>query len=109
MFAAKALDPEYETYVVHVVSLSSTPPFDANVHLSRRPQISGLIAEETSTNVPAEYANFADVFSLTLGSTNMLSNWLMPTNSSDHPRQAGKGLILPRNFLLADASMVFHL
>ena len=25
------------------------------------------------------------------------------------PRQAGKGLILPEDFLLADASMVFHL
>ena len=25
------------------------------------------------------------------------------------PRQAGKGLILPEDFLLADASIVFHL
>ena len=28
---------------------------------------------------------------------------------ADAPRQAGKGLILPKDFLLADASMVFHL
>ena len=64
VFGAAALDPEHETYVVHVVSLDSTP-FDADVHPSRRPQISGLIAEEASTKVPDEYADFADVFSHT--------------------------------------------
>ena len=67
-FVAAALDPEHETYVVHVASLSSTPlaslgspPLD--VHLSRRPQISGLIAEEAFTKVPAKYSDFVDVFS----------------------------------------------
>ena len=72
-FAAAALDPEHETYVVHVASLSSTPlaslgspPLD--VHPSRRPQISGLIAEEAPTKVPAEYSDFADVFSPDLAS-----------------------------------------
>ena len=49
-FAAAALDPEHETYVVHVASLSSTPlaslgspPLD--VHPFQRPQIFGLITE----------------------------------------------------------------
>ena len=61
-FAAAALDLEHETFVVHVASLSSTP-LDADVHLSRRSQIAGLIAEEAPTKVPAKYADFADVFS----------------------------------------------
>ena len=90
-FAAAALDPEHETFVVHVAFLSSTP-LDAGVHPSRRPQIAGLIAEEAPTKVPAEYADFADVFSpdlapspnfpSTLGSTIMLSSWSMVSN---HP------------------------
>ena len=58
-FAAAALDPEHETFVVHVASLTSF----AGVHPSRRPQIAGTVAEEAPTNVPAKYADFADVFS----------------------------------------------
>ena len=61
-FAAAALVPEHETFVVHVASLTSS----AGVHPSRRPQRAGLIAEEAPTKVPVEYANFADVFSLDL-------------------------------------------
>ena len=68
-FAAAALDPEHETYVVHVASLSSAPLVASlDVHPSRRPQISGLIAEEAPTKVPAEYSDFADVFSPDLAS-----------------------------------------
>ena len=74
-FAAAALDPEHETYVVHVGSVSSdaSPSSSASqlefdVHPSRRPQISGLIAEEAPTKVPAEYSDFADVFSPDLAS-----------------------------------------
>ena len=59
-FAAVALDPAHETFVVHVASLSSTP--------LNRPQISGLIAKEAPTKVPAEYLDFADVFSPDLAS-----------------------------------------
>ena len=67
-FASAAFDPEHETYVVHVVSLSSTPLTSLkspplNVHPSRRPQKSGLIAKEALTKVPAKYSDFADVFS----------------------------------------------
>ena len=64
--AAAALDPESETFVVHVASLSSvaspsSSPLD--VHPSRRPQIAGLIAKEAPTKVPVEHVDFADVFS----------------------------------------------
>ena len=74
-FAAAALDPEHETYVVHVGSVSSDalPSSSAsqlklNVHPFRRPQISGLIAEEVPTKVPAKYSDFADIFSTDLAS-----------------------------------------
>ena len=59
-FAAAALDPGHEIFVVHVASLNST--------LLDRPQISDLIAEEAPTNVPAEYSDFANVFSPDLAS-----------------------------------------
>ena len=62
-FAAAVLDPEHETYVVHVASLSSIPLASFDIHPSRESQISGLIAEEAPTKVPAEYSDFADVFS----------------------------------------------
>ena len=72
-FAVAALDPEYKSYVVHVGSVCSdaSPSFsllELNVHPSRRPQISGLIAEEAPTKVSAKYSEFADVFSLDLAS-----------------------------------------
>ena len=67
-FAAASLNPKHETYVVHVVAFNSTPLASLNVHLFRRPQISGLIAEEAPTKVSAEYLDFADVFSLDLAS-----------------------------------------
>ena len=70
-FAAAAFDPESETFAVHVASLSSvalSSSFPLNVHPFRRPQIAGLIAKETSIKVPAEYADFVDVFSPDLAS-----------------------------------------
>ena len=68
-FAAAALNPKYETYIVYVASLSSTPLVASlNAHPSRRPQISGLIAEKASTKVSAKYSDFADVFSPDLAS-----------------------------------------
>ena len=65
-FTAAALDLEHEIYVVHVGSVSSDalPNFSPlNVHPSRRPQISGLIARKAPTKVSAKYLNFAEVFS----------------------------------------------
>ena len=72
-FAAVALDPKSETFVVHVTSLSSDAspsfsPLELNVYPSHRPQISGLITEEAPTKVLAEYSDFADVFSPDLAS-----------------------------------------
>ena len=126
-FAAAVLDPEHETYVVHVGSVSSdaspsSSPLKLDVHTSRRSQISSLIAEKAPTKVPVEYADFAF-------SPDLASKLSEHTGINDHaielvdanafirpfespasaPRQAGKGLILPEDFLLADASMVFHL
>ena len=70
-FAAAALNSESETFVVHVASLSSdaspsSSPLD--IHPSRKPQISGLIAKEAPTMVSAKYSDFADVFSPDLAS-----------------------------------------
>ena len=70
-FAAAALDPEHETYVVYVGSVSSdaspsSSPLD--VHPLKRSQISSLIAETATTKVPAEYLDFADDFFLDLAS-----------------------------------------
>ena len=62
-FAAAALDPEHETYIVHITSFRSTPLASLDVHPFREPQISGLIAEEAPTKISAEYSDFADVFS----------------------------------------------
>ena len=67
-FAAAVLDPVHESYVVHVGSVysdtsPSSSPLELDVHPSRRPQVSGLIAEEAPMKVPIEYWDFADVFS----------------------------------------------
>ena len=70
-FAPVALDPENETFVVHVASLSSDlspSSFPLNVQPFHRPQISGLIIEEVSTKISAKYSDFADVFSPDLAS-----------------------------------------
>ena len=67
-FLSTALNPKYKTYVVYVVSLNSTSLVSFDIHPSRRPQIFGLITKEALTKVPAEYLDFADVFSLDLAS-----------------------------------------
>ena len=72
-FVAVALDPESETFIVHVVLFSSNALLSSfllelNVHPSHRPQVSGLIAKEALTKVLAKYSNFVDVFSPDLAS-----------------------------------------
>ena len=62
-FAAATLNPEHRNYVIYVASLSSTLLPFLNIYPSRRPQISGLIAEKAFTKVPAKYSDFANVFS----------------------------------------------
>ena len=66
-FAAAALDPGHETFVVHVASLESSSQ-EGNVHLSCRAQIATLVANKAPTLIPTEYSDFADVFSPELAS-----------------------------------------
>ena len=66
-FATASLNPEYKTYVVYIVSLSSIPLASLgstllNIYGFQRPQISGLIVEEASTKISAKYSDFADVY-----------------------------------------------
>ena len=95
-FAAAELDPEYETYVVHIRSISSvaspsSSPLD--VYPSRRLQIAGLIAEEAPTKVPVKYADFVDMISPDLASelpnhtgiNDHSIELVKATGSSDHP------------------------
>ena len=72
-FATAILDPESETFIIHIASFSSdaspsSSPLELDVHHSRRPQVSGLIAEKAPTKVPTEYLDFADEFSPDLAS-----------------------------------------
>ena len=70
-FAAAALDPEHETYIIHIESVSSNAslnPSPLNIHPFRRTQISGLIMKEALTNVPIKYSDFANIFSPDLAS-----------------------------------------
>ena len=72
-FGATALDSERETYVVYVGSVSSNvSPSSSLLELNIQPfcklQVSGLIAEEAPTRVPAKYSDFADIFSADLAS-----------------------------------------
>ena len=82
------------------------------VHLSRKPHRASLIVKEASTMVPAEYADFANVFSSDLASKppiyslGLVGLSKLPAGAR---RQVGKGLILPEDFVLADASIGFHL
>ena len=66
-FAAAALNPGHETFVVYVASIESLSQED-DVHPSCRAQIAALVANEDLTSIPTEYSNFADVFSLELAS-----------------------------------------
>ena len=60
-FVAATLDPEHEAFIVHVAALSVDP--GDKVHLSKRAQIAYLKADEAPTEMPSEYADFANVFS----------------------------------------------
>ncbi len=59
-YATAALDPEHETFVVHVAALSVDSGVE--VHPSRRAQIAYLKADEAPTKVPCEYIDFSDIF-----------------------------------------------
>ena len=94
-FAAAALDPESETFIVHVASLSSDASpssslLELDVYPSRRPQVSGLIAEEAPIKVPVEYSDFADVFS-----PNLASGLPEHTGINDHAIELVEGYQQP--------------
>ena len=57
-FAAAAMDEDSETFVVHVASIIET----MSIHLAREAQIAALQADKAPTKVPAEYADYVDVF-----------------------------------------------
>ena len=67
-------NPEYKTFIVHIISLNCRPfvaslssnLLNADIYTFYRPQISGLIAKKTCTKVSNKYVNFADIFSLDL-------------------------------------------
>ena len=66
-FTAIALDPESETVIIYVISLSSDGlpssfPLKLNVHPFRRFQVFSLIVEKALIKVSAKYLDFADVF-----------------------------------------------
>ena len=80
-FAAAALDPEHEIYIVHVRSVSSDTSLNSllDVHPSHRLQLSGLIAKEALTKVSAKYLDFVDVFS-----SDLVSELLKHTGINNH-------------------------
>ncbi len=60
-FPAAALNPEHETFVVHIAALSVDSGDE--MHPSRKAQIAHLKVDTAPFEVPSEYADFADVFS----------------------------------------------
>ena len=60
-FTVAALDPEYETFVIHIAALSLDPGDE--VHPSRKAQIAHLKADGVFTKVLSKYADFVDLFS----------------------------------------------
>ncbi len=60
-FSVVAFDSEYQVFVVHIALLGVNSGNE--VQPLRRAQIAHLKAEKTSSKVPREYVNFADVFS----------------------------------------------
>ncbi len=63
-FAAAALNPEHEAFIVHVAALSVDS--DDKVHSLKKAQIAHLKADKALTKDLSEYADFANVFSPSL-------------------------------------------
>ncbi len=62
-FAKAALDENSETFVVHIAALEAPEPA---VHPSRAPLLAALKQDKAPTEIPPEYADYADVFSADL-------------------------------------------
>ena len=93
-FAAVALDPKHETFVVYFASLSSimllcSTPLDINIHLFSRPQIANLMVKEVFIKDFVKYADFADVFFLDLASKlpkhTRINNYAIKLANSQQP------------------------
>ena len=71
-FARAALDENSETFVVHVAALevptamSIHPPRTSQVQGSNEPILAALQWDKAPTKIPAEYSDYADVFSTDL-------------------------------------------
>lgn len=64
-FAAVVLDPNNETFVIHIAFLVGSD-LGLEVHLSRIAQLASLKADEILIFVSSKYADFAEVFSKNL-------------------------------------------
>ena len=97
-FIVAALNPEHETFVVYIASLSSTllvvsfssTLFNTDIQLFCRPQISSLIVKKTSIKVSNKYVDFADIFSPNLVSklsehTGIINHAIKLANSHQPP------------------------
>ena len=79
-FAAAALDPGYETFVIHIAFLKSLSNIQKdNIHPSSRAQIAALVANKAHISISTDYSDFADVFSPKLA-----SKLLEHTGINDH-------------------------
>ena len=83
-FAVATLDPESKTFIVYITLLSSdvspsSSPLELDVYSSRKSQVSGLIAKEVFTKVPAKYSDFNDILS-----SDLASELLEHTRINDH-------------------------
>ena len=56
------MDEESKTFVVHITALEALLPVMA-IHSSRAAQILALIQDEAATEVPPEFADYAEIFS----------------------------------------------
>ena len=56
-FVAAALNPEHETFVVHIASFNLV----SGIHPDRKAQITSLLTKEVK--IPDKYSDFTDVFS----------------------------------------------
>ena len=58
-FARATLDKNSEIFVVHVAALEA---LELAIHPSRSPLLAALQQDKTPTEIPSEYADYADVF-----------------------------------------------
>ncbi len=64
-FAKAALGENSETFIVHIAALEAPGPA-MSIHLSLAPLRAALEQDKAPTEIPSEYADYADVFSVDL-------------------------------------------